>query len=47
MNQSQRDIKRKLKILNHAKEMGSVVKTCRYFRISRAVWRQLKVDQRR
>ena len=30
-----RDINRKLPVLNHAKQSGSVTKTCRYFGISR------------
>lgn len=35
MTQAQRDIKRKLAILNHVKISGNVSKTCRYFGISR------------
>jgi len=31
MNQAQRDIKRKLKVLEHVKISGNVSKTCRYF----------------
>ena len=31
----QQDITRKLKILNHAKKIGNIAKTCRYFGISR------------
>ncbi len=38
MNQAQRDIKRKLRILNHAKEIGNIIKTCRYFGVSRAIF---------
>ncbi|MBD3609593.1 MAG: helix-turn-helix domain-containing protein [Gammaproteobacteria bacterium] len=30
---TQKDISRKLRILNHAKEIGNVSKTCRYFGI--------------
>lgn len=33
--QSQRDINRKLRVLNHALESNNVSKTCRYFGISR------------
>jgi hypothetical protein len=36
MNQKERDIQRKLRILKHAEEFGSAVKTCRYFGIARA-----------
>ncbi|GHA58623.1 hypothetical protein GCM10008927_25330 [Amylibacter ulvae] len=36
MNDDQRAIRRKLRILNYAAEFGSVVKTCRYFGIGRA-----------
>ena len=48
----QRDIKRKLRILNHAKETGNIIKTCRYFGISRAIfylWRTTyeKVGEKR
>jgi len=35
MTKAQRDIKRKLRVLNHARETGNVSKTCRYFGISR------------
>jgi len=35
MTQQQRDIKRKLAVLEHAKESGNVAKTCRRFGISR------------
>lgn len=31
MNQSERDIQRKLRILGHAEQIGDVSKTCRYF----------------
>ncbi len=37
MNQKQRDIQRKLRILKHAEEIGRVTKTCRYFGIGRAI----------
>ena len=33
--QSKRDIRRKLKILEHAEKIGNVRKTCRYYGISR------------
>ncbi len=36
MNKDQREVQRKLRILQHAEEIGSVVKTCRYFGISRS-----------
>ena len=32
---AQQDIARKMKILNHATEIGNVSKTCRYFGICR------------
>jgi len=32
----QQDIVRKLKTLNHAKKIGSIAKTCRYFGICRS-----------
>ena len=35
MTKAQRDIKRKLRVLNYAKEIGNVSKACRYFGISR------------
>lgn len=35
MTQAQRDIRRKLRILNYAEEIGNVSKACRYFGISR------------
>jgi len=35
MTQAQRDIKRKLKVLEHARETGNIAKTCRHFGISR------------
>ncbi|GHA44420.1 hypothetical protein GCM10008927_06570 [Amylibacter ulvae] len=35
-NDNQRAISRKLRILNYAAEIGSVVKTCRHFDIGRA-----------
>jgi hypothetical protein len=37
MNQSERDIQRKLRrILGHAEQIGDVSKTCQYFEIGRA-----------
>ena len=42
MTSDAREIKRKLRILNHAEETGNVAKTCRYFGIPRSlfyVWR--------
>jgi len=38
MTQAQRDIKRKLRILNYAQEIGNVSKACRYFGISREIF---------
>jgi transposase len=35
MTQAQRDIKRKLQVLEHAQETGNIAKTCRHFGISR------------
>lgn len=43
MNADQREIRRKLRILQHAERIGDVSKTCRYFGIGRASfyrWRQ-------
>ncbi len=42
MTKAQRDIKRKLRVLNYAKQIGSVIKTCRYFGISRAIFYRWK-----
>lgn len=33
--QAQRDVARKLKVLNYANEIGNIAKTCRYFGICR------------
>ena len=44
MNKDQREIQRKLRILKHAEDIGSVVKTCRYFGIGRSSfyrWREV------
>ena len=38
MKLGQRDIQRKLRVLKHAEENGSVVKTCRYFGIGRSTF---------
>lgn len=40
--QQQRDISRKLRILNHAKQTGNISKTCRYFGISREIFYRWK-----
>lgn len=43
MNTDQREIQRKLRILKHADENGSVIKTCRYFGVGRSSfyrWRE-------
>jgi transposase-like protein len=36
MNQTERDIQRKLRVLRHAEQIGDVSRTCRYFGIGRA-----------
>jgi transposase len=38
MRQEARDIKRKLKVLQHAVDIGHVSKACRYFGISRSIF---------
>ena len=43
MNQKERDIQRELRILKHVEEIGSAVKTCRYFGIGRASFYRWKV----
>ena len=43
MNQNERDIQRKLRILKHAEDIGSAVKACRYFGIARASFYRWKV----
>jgi len=40
--QARRDIRRKLKILNHAKEIGNIPKTYRFFGISREIFYRWK-----
>ena len=42
MTKAQRDIKRKLRVLNYAKEIGNISKACRYFEISRETFYQWK-----
>lgn len=42
MTKAQRDIKRKLRVLNYAEEIGNVSKACRYFGISREAYYQWK-----
>jgi len=39
---AKRDILRKVRILNHARQSGNVSKTCRYFGISREIYYQWK-----
>ena len=42
MTHAEREVNRKLRILNHAEESGNIAKTCRYFGIPRSlfyVWR--------
>ena len=36
MSKAQREIARKLRILQHAEETGHVAKTCRYFGVGRS-----------
>lgn len=38
MNQKERDIQRKLRILRYAEEVGRVTRACRYFGIGRATF---------
>jgi len=40
--QTLHDIRRKLRILNHAGESGNVSRTCRYFGISREIFYRWK-----
>jgi len=35
-SKAKRDIKRKLRVLNHAKKIGNIKKACRYCGVSRA-----------
>lgn len=42
MTEAERDIKRKLAVLNHAKQIKNISKTCRYFGISREVYYKWK-----
>lgn len=42
MTQAQRDISRKLRILNYAKEIGNISKACRYFGIGRQAFYEWK-----
>jgi len=44
MTQAQRDISRKLRILNHAKETKNISKTCRYFGISREIFLPMETN---
>ena len=36
MNQDEKEIKRKLRVIRHAQQSGNVSKTCRYFGVGRA-----------
>ena len=38
MNKAQRDIQRKLRVFNHAKKIGNIRKTCRYFGVPRSLY---------
>ena len=40
---AQQDITGKLRVLNYAKELGNIAKTCRYFGISRETFYQGKI----
>ena len=43
MNKTQRDIRRKTRVLEHAAQIGNVRKTCRYFGVARSgfyVWKK-------
>ena len=42
MTKAQRDIKRKLRVLNYAQEIRNISKTCRYFGISRQTYYEWK-----
>jgi transposase-like protein len=35
MTQAERDIKRKLRVIEYAKKVGNISKACRYFGVSR------------
>ena len=41
---AQADIRRKLKVLNHGKDIGNVSKTCRHFGISTGTYYKWKKD---
>ena len=45
MTHAEREVNRKLRILNHAEESGNIVKTCRYFGIPRSLQLNLIVFQ--
>ena len=48
MTQAQRDIKRKLRVLEYAEGIGNVSKACRYFGISRESyyrWKKARADK--
>ena len=38
MSKAQRDIQRKLRVFNHAKRIGNIRKTCRYFGVPRSLY---------
>jgi hypothetical protein len=46
MNQAERDIQRKLRILKHAEETGHIARTCRYFGVGRASFYRWKAAQK-
>lgn len=43
MKQEDRDIQRKLRVLEPAERLGSVVKTCRYYGIARSTFYRWRV----
>jgi hypothetical protein len=47
MDKDQREIRRKLRILEHADRIGSVAVTCRYFGIGRSSFYRWRIRDRR
>jgi len=43
MTPAQRDISRKLRIFNYAKQIGNVTAACRYFGVSREIYYRWKL----
>lgn len=46
MNTDQREIRRKLRILEHAEQCGNIGKTCRYFGIGRSSFYRWRIAYR-